>query len=68
MTKNKDNNLLKQVIQTEILKQQTRFNLGWVMIWNIHELDNKYYLVVDEKEMFDCSTKQFNNFKDMTGE
>lgn len=67
LVKIEDNNLLQRVIRMEVLKQQTRFNNSCVMIWNVYQFENKYFLISDEEEMFEMTKEQFNRFKDMTG-
>ena len=63
-----DEQLIKAVGETEILKQQTKFNNGSVMIWNVHKYQEKYYLLIDNKALYEMTTIQFEKFWDMTEE
>ena len=61
-----DKKLIEVVSKTEILKQQTLFKMGCVQIRNVHKYDNKYYLLIDEKALYEMTEIQFQKFWDMS--
>lgn len=58
--------LVKAVSETEILKQQTKFNNGSVIFWNVHTYKNKYYLLINERGLYEMTEIQFQKFWDMS--